>query len=53
MGFATKAKTSRNFICTIERWDRRPRYEACERIAQALGVSVSEVWPDLKLEIGS
>jgi DNA-binding XRE family transcriptional regulator len=33
-------------LSAIERWGYRPGADLCERIAAALGVAVSDVWPE-------
>jgi transcriptional regulator with XRE-family HTH domain len=45
-GLAVLAGTSPTTIMAIERYGHRPRYATRERIAGALNVLVSDLWPD-------
>jgi transcriptional regulator with XRE-family HTH domain len=45
-GLAVRAGTTATMLSTIERWNYRPGAALCERIATALGVSVSTAWPE-------
>jgi len=50
MDLQYRARVSPNLIWGIERYGYRPGPEVAQRIAQALGVEVSEIWPELKKE---
>jgi DNA-binding XRE family transcriptional regulator len=45
-GLAAIARVSPTTLSAIERWDYRPRLEVRQRIAKALGVALSDIWPD-------
>jgi DNA-binding XRE family transcriptional regulator len=45
-GVAAIARVSPTTLSAIEKWDYRPRLEVCQRIARALGVALSDIWPD-------
>jgi DNA-binding XRE family transcriptional regulator len=44
-GLAARAKVSPTTLSAIERWDYHPRSDVRERIARALGVRVTDIWP--------
>ena len=46
-GLAAQAGASAAMICAIERWGHVPRPETRERLAQALGATVDQIWPNL------
>jgi DNA-binding XRE family transcriptional regulator len=50
-GLAVLAHTSPTTILAIERYGHQPGYTVRERIAQALGVDVHDIWP--KQEAGT
>jgi ribosome-binding protein aMBF1 (putative translation factor) len=43
---AARVRCSPSLIHSIERYDHQPREQTKARIAAALGVSVSDIWPD-------
>jgi DNA-binding XRE family transcriptional regulator len=45
-GLAARAKTSATTVSAIERWGYRPGQDLSQRIAAALNVKVSDIWPD-------
>jgi DNA-binding XRE family transcriptional regulator len=45
-GVAVRAGTTPTTLSAIERWGYRPGAALCERIATALGVHVSDIWPE-------
>lgn len=45
-GLAVDVGTSTAMLSAIERWGYQPRADLCERIAAALGVAVSDIWPE-------
>jgi DNA-binding XRE family transcriptional regulator len=45
-GLAVCVGTSPTTLSAIEKWGYRPGAALCERIATALGVSVSDIWPE-------
>jgi DNA-binding XRE family transcriptional regulator len=45
-GLAVRAGTTPTTLSAIERWGYRPGAALCPRIATALGVPVSDVWPE-------
>jgi DNA-binding XRE family transcriptional regulator len=45
-GLAARAKTSATTVSAIERWGYRPGKDLSQRIAVALNVKVSDIWPD-------
>lgn len=45
-GLATLSGVSPTTICAVEKWGYRPRVEVRKRIASALGVNVTDIWPD-------
>jgi DNA-binding XRE family transcriptional regulator len=45
-GLSALSGVSPTTLCAIERWDYRPGDEVRERIANALGVSISTIWPE-------
>jgi len=45
-GLAVDVGTSTAMLSAIERWGYRPGADLCERIAAALGVAVSDIWPE-------
>jgi DNA-binding XRE family transcriptional regulator len=45
-GLAARAGTSPTTLSAIEHWGYQPRAPLRERIATALGVNVSDIWPE-------
>jgi len=45
-GLAARAKTSATTVSAIERWGYRPGKDLSERLAAALEVKVTDIWPD-------
>jgi DNA-binding XRE family transcriptional regulator len=45
-GLAVRAGTTPTTLSAIERWGYRPGAALCARIATALGVPVSAIWPE-------
>jgi DNA-binding XRE family transcriptional regulator len=45
-GLAARAKTSATTVSAIERWGYRPGTDLSERLAAALDVKVTDIWPD-------
>jgi DNA-binding XRE family transcriptional regulator len=45
-GLAARAKTSATTVSAIERWGYRPGKDLSRRIAEALHVKVTDIWPD-------
>ena len=45
-GLAVDVGTSTTTLSAIEKWGYRPGAALCARIATALGVSVSAIWPE-------
>jgi DNA-binding XRE family transcriptional regulator len=45
-GLAVGVGTSPTTLSAIEKWGYRPGAALCERIATALGVPVSDIWPE-------
>jgi DNA-binding XRE family transcriptional regulator len=44
-GLSALSGVSPTVICTIEKWDYRPRVEVRRRIAEVLGVNIGDIWP--------
>jgi DNA-binding XRE family transcriptional regulator len=44
-GLAARAKTSATTVSAIERWGYRPGKDLSQRIAEALHVKVTDIWP--------
>jgi lambda repressor-like predicted transcriptional regulator len=49
-GLAVRARTSPGTLSAIERWGYRPGTELQQRIATALGVAVTEIWPGVEAQ---
>jgi DNA-binding XRE family transcriptional regulator len=45
-GLAVRAGTTATTLSAIERWGYRPGADLCARIAAALKVPVSAIWPE-------
>ena len=45
-GLSARSGVSPTTLCAIERWDYSPRYDVRQRIAEALGVDVIDIWPE-------
>ena len=45
-GLAVRSKVSPTIIGAIERWDYRPGAPVRRRLADALGVAESAIWPE-------
>jgi DNA-binding XRE family transcriptional regulator len=48
-GLAVRVGTSTSMLSAIECWNYKPRPALCQRIATALGVKVSDIWPEAKV----
>ncbi len=44
-GLSALCGVSPTTLCAIERWDYSPCHEVRQRIAQALGVRIGDIWP--------
>ncbi len=51
IGLAAKSGISATTICGIEKWDYLPRLSTRSRIAVALNVAISEIWPDAPVPV--
>jgi DNA-binding XRE family transcriptional regulator len=49
-GVAVRARTSATTLSAIERWGYKPGVELQERIANAPGVKVADIWPEVSHE---
>jgi len=45
-GLAVLAQCSPTTIGAVERWDYKPTLPVRTRLAQALGVALSDIWPE-------
>jgi transcriptional regulator with XRE-family HTH domain len=50
-GLAVRASVSPTIVSSIERFDYRPGPKVRARLAQALGVSESDIWPEQPPEV--
>jgi DNA-binding XRE family transcriptional regulator len=50
-GLAALSGVSPTTICAAEKWGYVPRSEVRERIAAALDVDVSELWPEQEAQV--
>ena len=46
IGLSAQSGVSATTICGIEKWDYLPRLSTRLRIADALNVTINEIWPD-------
>jgi DNA-binding XRE family transcriptional regulator len=52
LGLAVLARVSTATLGQIERWNYTPSSDVCERVARALGVPVSAIWPSEAGQVG-
>jgi DNA-binding XRE family transcriptional regulator len=51
-GLSARTGVSASTVSAIERWDYKPSAPVRQRIADALGVEVSAIWPECGLAEG-